>query len=72
MPTQINKQIKSFSLPVRQWSLRKKKTPLPESARKRYRPSDRRLTEKLLTTFEDTGCHVVRVTDHYGRILGFF
>jgi hypothetical protein len=27
--------------------------------------------EKLAPTFEDKGCHVVSVTDLYGRILGF-
>jgi hypothetical protein len=36
-----------------------------------YRPSDRRLSEKLVPTFADTGCHVVSVTDSYCRILGF-
>jgi hypothetical protein len=36
-----------------------------------YRPSDRRLSAKWLPTFADKGCHVVSVTDPYGRILGF-
>jgi hypothetical protein len=36
-----------------------------------YRPSDRRLSAKLVPTFADRGCHVVSVTDPYGRILGF-
>jgi hypothetical protein len=36
-----------------------------------YSPSDRRLTAKLLLTFADKGCHVVSVTDPYGRYLGF-
>jgi CBS-domain-containing membrane protein len=49
----------------------KKKTPWPESASELYRPSDRRLSEKLVPTFADRGCHVVNVTDPYGRILGF-
>jgi CBS-domain-containing membrane protein len=35
------------------------------------RPSDGRLSEKLVPTFADRGCHVVIVTDPYGRILGF-
>jgi hypothetical protein len=26
---------------------------------------------KLVANFEDRGCHVVSVTDPYGRILGF-
>jgi hypothetical protein len=42
-----------------------------ESASELYRPSDRRLSAKLLPTFGDRGCHVVSVTDPYGRILGF-
>jgi hypothetical protein len=29
------------------------------------------LVEQLVPTFEDRGCHVVSVTDPYGRILGF-
>jgi hypothetical protein len=39
--------------------------------KKLYRPSDRRLSAKLVSTFVDRGCHEVRVTDPYGRILGF-
>jgi hypothetical protein len=35
------------------------------------RPSDRRLSAKLVPNFADKGCHVVSVTDPYGRILGF-
>jgi hypothetical protein len=45
--------------------LQKKKTPWSESA------SDRRLSAKLVPTFADRGCHVVSMTDPYGRILGF-
>jgi hypothetical protein len=48
-----------------------KKNPWPESASELYRPSDRRLSPKLLPNFADRGCHVVSVTDPYGRILGF-
>jgi hypothetical protein len=48
-----------------------KKTPWSESARELYRPSDRRLSAKSLPTFEDRGCHVVSLTDPYGRILDF-
>jgi hypothetical protein len=36
-----------------------------------YRPSNHRFSAKLQLTFADRGCHVVRVTDPYGRILGF-
>jgi hypothetical protein len=46
-------------------------TPWSESATELYRPSDRRLSAKWLPTFADRGCHVVSVTDLYGRILGF-
>jgi hypothetical protein len=31
---------------------------------------DRRLSAKLMPTFADRGCHVVGVTDLYGRIRG--
>jgi hypothetical protein len=44
-------------------------TPWPES--ELYRQSDRSLSAKLVPTFEDRGCHVVSVTDPYGRILDF-
>jgi hypothetical protein len=47
-----------------------KQTPWSESARELYPPSDRRLSAKWLPTFVDKGCHVVSVTDPYGRILG--
>jgi hypothetical protein len=50
---------------------REKKTPWSESASELHRPSDRRLSTKWLPTFADRGCHVVRVTDPYGRILEF-
>jgi hypothetical protein len=49
----------------------KKKTPWSESASELYRPSDRPLSAKWLPTFADRGCHVVSVTDPYGRILDF-
>jgi hypothetical protein len=43
----------------------------PESASELYGQSDRRSSAKLVPTFADRRCHVVRVTDPYGRILGF-
>jgi hypothetical protein len=49
----------------------KQQNPWSESASELYRPSDRRLSAKLLPTFADRGCHVVSVTDPYGRILDF-
>jgi hypothetical protein len=39
--------------------------------RERTIPSDRRLSAKLVPTFVDRGCHVVSVTDPYGRNLDF-
>jgi hypothetical protein len=42
-----------------------------ESASELYRPSDRRFSATWLPTFVDKGCHVVSVTDLYGRILSF-
>jgi hypothetical protein len=33
--------------------------------------TDRRLSEKLVPTFVYTACHLLRVTDPYGHILGF-
>jgi hypothetical protein len=46
-------------------------TPWPESASELFRPSDHRLSAKLVTGFTDGGCHVASVTDPYGRILVF-
>jgi hypothetical protein len=48
-----------------------KKTQWSESASELYLPSDRRLSAKRLTTFADRGCHVISLTDTYGRILDF-
>jgi hypothetical protein len=48
-----------------------KKTPWLESASELYRPSDRRLSAKLVPTFADRWCHVVSVTNPYGHIFGF-
>jgi hypothetical protein len=63
----------SLVLRVRRWdsAIALKKTPCPESASELYRPSDRRLSANLVSTFADRGCHVVSVTDPYGLILGF-
>jgi hypothetical protein len=41
------------------------------SASELNRPSDRRLSTKLVPAFADSWCHVVSVTDPYGRILDF-
>jgi hypothetical protein len=49
----------------------KKKTPWPESASEVYRPNDRRLSTNLVPTFAGRWCHVVSVTNPYGRILDF-
>jgi hypothetical protein len=50
---------------------KEKKTLWFESASELYRPSDRRLSVKLVPAFLDRGCHMISVTDPYGRILGF-
>jgi hypothetical protein len=47
------------------------KTPWPESASEVYRPSDRRLSAKLVPIFADRWYHVVSVKVPYGRILGY-
>jgi hypothetical protein len=44
-----------------------KKTPWPESASELYRPSDRRLSAKLVPTLADRGCCVVSATGSHGR-----
>jgi hypothetical protein len=46
-------------------------SPWFKSASEVCRPNDRRLSAKWLPTFADRECHVVSVTDSYGRILGF-
>jgi hypothetical protein len=48
----------------------KKIPPWLESERELYRPSDLRLSTKLVPTFTDRGCHMVSVMDPYCRILG--
>jgi hypothetical protein len=50
---------------------RRTPTPWPESASELYRPSDHRLSAKIVSTFADRVCHVASVTDPYGHILGF-
>jgi hypothetical protein len=47
------------------------KNPSPESASELYRPSDSRLSAKLVPTFADRRCYVVSETDPYGRNFGF-
>jgi hypothetical protein len=44
---------------------------LSPSACELYRPSDSRLSAKLVPTFEDRGSRVVSATDPYSRILAF-
>jgi hypothetical protein len=48
-----------------------KQNPWPQSASELYRLNYRRLSAKLVETFADSGCSVVRATDPHGRILGF-
>jgi hypothetical protein len=59
----------SSALSVRQ--TQNKRNLWPESGNELRRPSDRRLSAKLVPTFADRGCHVVSVTDPHGRSLGF-
>jgi hypothetical protein len=42
-------------------------TPELQSASKLYRPSDRRLSAKLMPTLADRGCRVVSATNPQGR-----
>jgi hypothetical protein len=50
----------------------RKQTPWSESASELYRPSDRRLSAKLVLTFEGRGCHVVSVTDPVAVFSSFY
>jgi hypothetical protein len=52
-------------------STKTKLNPWPESASELHRPRDRCLSAKFVSTYADRGCHVVSVTDFYGRILSF-
>jgi hypothetical protein len=45
---------------------RMKKTPGLKSASELYRPSDRRLSGKLVPTVADEGCRVVSATNPHG------
>jgi hypothetical protein len=47
-----------------------KKTPWAESVSELYRPSDRRLSPKLVPTFADRVCRVVSAVNPNGRNLG--
>jgi hypothetical protein len=61
------KRLFDFCLSTREWREKTPecllKTPWPESASELYRPSDHRLSVKLVPTFEDKECHVISVTD---------
>jgi hypothetical protein len=48
-----------------------KQTPWPESASELYRPSNRRLSAKLVPTLADRGCCVVSTTNSHGREFQF-
>jgi hypothetical protein len=48
-----------------------KLNPWPGSARELYRPSDRRMSSKLVPILADRGFYVASFTDPYGCILGF-
>jgi hypothetical protein len=67
----IEKSVKLVGTLIRRFRVinktHNKQTPWSESANELYRPSVRRLS-KLVSPFADRGCHVVSVTDPYGRI----
>jgi hypothetical protein len=48
-----------------------KQIPWFQSASELYRQGDRRLSTRLVPTFADRGCRLVRATDPYYRILDF-
>jgi hypothetical protein len=50
---------------------KQKQIPWPQPASELYRPSDRRLSTKLVPIFVDRGCRVVSASDPYGLFLGF-
>jgi hypothetical protein len=54
----------------RDWLKKLNSAPRPESASELYRPSDRRLSAKLVPISADRGYDMVSVTDPYDRILG--
>jgi hypothetical protein len=60
-------RLHTFALHI---NTKKKLTPWPESASELYRQHDRRLSAMLVPKFADTGCHVVGVTNAYGRNFG--
>jgi hypothetical protein len=57
----------SRSPPGNHTTNKQKKTPGLQSAGELYRPSDRRLSAKLVPTLADRGCRVVRATNLHGR-----
>jgi hypothetical protein len=67
----INGSVDFAHRPEQKQNNKQQQTPWSESASELYRPSDRRLSVKLVPTFADIGCHVVSMTDPYSRIFGF-
>jgi hypothetical protein len=59
-----------LSTKMLEWTNKTKQTPWSESASELYRPSNSRLSAKLVPTFAHRGWRVVSVTDSYGRNLG--
>jgi hypothetical protein len=55
----------------RLWALNRNSVAWAESASEPYRPSDRRLSAKLMPTIPERRCYVVTVTDPYDRTLDF-
>jgi hypothetical protein len=48
------------------FSYKQQQTAWPESASELYRPSDCRLSAKLVSAFADKGCRVVNIMDPHG------
>jgi hypothetical protein len=59
--------IRTIVSEVSRWVLPNGKPPCPESAIELYRPSDLRLSTKLVPTFANRGCHLFSVTNPNGR-----
>jgi hypothetical protein len=60
MPSPVNYE---GGLNVKVQHQQNKQTPWPDTASELYRPSDSRLSAKLVPTFADRGCSVVRAED---------
>jgi hypothetical protein len=69
-PSTPGAEMYPFSAPFKS-SLIDRRTPWSQSASELCRPSDCRLSTKLVPIFADRGCCVLSATDTHGRVLGF-